>query len=163
MNFTKTPAEGSDGNFLKLEPGGIALGVFRGDPKEFYVLWPKGGKPVPCEPGTAGSKFRFQLNFVTKKDGKHTPVIWEQGAVVYNQLKELHKDYPLNKTIVKVTRHGSGTDTTYSVLPIPKGSEVTPELEATLSALKLNDLSSEAKPEETFAPAAPPQEEELPF
>lgn len=163
MNFSQTPSEGSAGNFLKIKAGEFALGVFRGSPHEFYNLW-ENGKSKEVPQGTLGARFRFKINFVTKVNGQHTPVVWEQGPTVYNQLKDFNKDFPLEKTIVKISRTGSTKDdTTYTILPLPKGSEVTPQLEETLAALKLNDLKAEAKPQETFAPAAVSLEEELPF
>ncbi len=159
MKFGANPSEGSDSNYLKLKSGEVAIGVFRGEPHEFSVLWNE-GKPTDCPAGTPGAKFRFRINFVTKKEGAYTPTIWEQGALVYNHLKTMSEDYELEKTIVKITRKGEKLDTEYMIMPIAKGCEVTPELEAQLSEIKLQDLSSEVK-----LPPAPKQtdEESFPF
>ena len=161
MKFSQNPAEGSDTNFLKIKPGEEVTGVFRGEPLEFYVKW-QDKKALPAKAGDPGAKFRFKLNFVTKINNVYTPVVWEQGSLVYNQLKELNSEYQLDKTVVKIKRKGSELDTEYTILPV-KGGEITPNLEETLSLLKLNDLNAK---EEKLAPETNKDfnpSEELPF
>ncbi len=179
MKFEQNPSTGSNVTHLQIKPNEFAVGVFRGDPLEFFVKWQQGQKPQPCEYGVPGAKFRFRLNFVIrdKSSGQLASHTWEQGATVYNQLKELHKDYPLDKTVVKITRHGSALDTTYSILPVPKGT-VGEAFEEQLAAVKLNDLAdgleatkgkppevlddTQAFPPDDFPPPSNPHDD-LPF
>lgn len=165
MKFDQDP-QIVTGNFLKLKEGESILGVFRGEPHVVYKKW-ENNKSVPAEYGDQGAKFGFRVNFITKIKDQYQPVIWEQGAIVYTQLKEFNKDYPLESTIVKITRQGTGLDTTYSILPNPKGHIVTPELEAALSGVKLADLEvgeqSKHDDDKFPPPAVKNYAEELPF
>ena len=74
-------------------------------------------------------------------------------------LKSLNEDFPLDSTVMKITRFGSTKDNTnYTILPIPKGHEVTPQLNEVLSHVKLNDLTASltkepiTEPTPLFAP-----------
>lgn len=128
-------------NFLKLKPSESVYGIFMGDPYEFYSLWENGrGKDVP--EGTAGSSFRFRINFVVKDGAVYVPKIFENGVTVYNQLKELHEEYALDTIVVKITRNGSGKETSYSI--IPANQKLTKETLAHLKTLQLNELVSQA-------------------
>jgi hypothetical protein len=106
-------------NFLKLKDKESVQGIFRGELHEFYVLW-ENGKSREVSAGTPEAKFRFRINFVSKDSAGYTAKIFEQGLSVYNQLAELHNEYELDKIVVKITRNGIGTDTTYSILPLLK-------------------------------------------
>lgn len=149
MKF-KTPTDHSQSskNFLKLKKNGDAIiGVFAGEPYDFKQHWienraqlcPGAGCTICSEGKKPG--FRFRLNFITKdNEGKYIALIFEQGWTVYQTLAALHgNDYDLENTIVKITRNGEGQKTTYSIIPIPN-HQVTPDLKAALSRVKLNDL-----------------------
>lgn len=118
-NQEELPDSGGSKNFLKLKDKESVQGIFRGDLHEFYVLW-ENGKSREVMPGTPGAKFRFRINFVMKEGAAYAAKIFEQGMIVYNSLRELHEEYELDKIVVKITRNGTGTDTTYSVLPLLK-------------------------------------------
>ncbi len=141
MRFDQSPETGGSNDFLKLKNGDSVTGVFRGDEYEFYGSW-KEGKFVVGE----GKSFRFRINFITKDEsGTYVAKVLEQGVTVYNQLKDLHAEYDLTETIVKITRSGAGpSDTSYSILPIKK-SQVGPELEKQLQAVELKDLGHSDK------------------
>lgn len=143
MQFRKDLPEGGGGkNFLKLKDKESVSGIFMGSLHEFFVLWESGKTRVVAE-GTPDAKFRFRVNFVAKEGAVYVPKIFEQGLVVYRQLSELHEEYDLESIVVKVTRNGIGTDTTYSLLPLLK-QQITKETAAHLKALEL--LPLEAKP-----------------
>lgn len=172
MKFKEEPSTAGAQDHLKLKDKESRVGVFRGDPLEFYSVW-NNSKSTPSKKGEPGARFRFKVNFVTKDEGQnYVALVWEQGPTVYNLLKSLNEDYPLENTVMKITRFGSTKDTTsYTILPIPKGHEVTPALEAMLAKVKLNELHAgpaqvqEAEPEhfdQSFAPTAQ-HEEQLPF
>jgi len=140
MRFDSNPTTGGSVDFLKLKDKESVTGVFRGDVHEFSGIW-KDGKQTVVPDGTAGASFRFRINFVTKENNELVSKIWEQGVTVYNQLKDLHTEYNLLETIVKITRSGSGpSDTSYSILPIKK-HEVTKEMEKQMSAVELKELA----------------------
>lgn len=142
MRFDANPETNGSADFLKLKDKETVTGVFRGEVYEFTGLW-KEGKFLLGE----GKSFRFRVNFITKDEtGAYVAKVWEQGVTVYNQLKDLHAEYDLPQTIVKITRSGSGpSDTSYSVLPIKK-SEVSEALEKQLAAVELKDISHQDKP-----------------
>ena len=173
MRFDKDPKEGSNFDLLKVEPGGSVTGIFRGEPVAFFSRWIN-NKSYPCGEFDDGAKFRFKVNFITKVDDVYKALVWEQGTRSYNMLKDLNEDYPLETTIVKLKREGSGKNTSYSILPIPKGYEVSEDLEVKLSKVLLNDLSVPSGPIvqdqgddlDSFNQAFPPEmdhEEQLPF
>lgn len=131
-------------NFLKLKDKESVQGIFRGDLHEFFVLW-EGQKSKVVPEGTPGAKFRFRINFVIKEGSGYVVKIFEQGLTVYNQLAELHNEYELDTIVVKITRNGTGTDTTYSVLPLLKQA-IPKETIKYLDSMELLPLSTEAAP-----------------
>jgi hypothetical protein len=146
----------SSNQFIKLQDKESIKGVFRGDPFDFKQHFIKtenksynctgNGNCEWCAKGEK-PKFRFRINFITKDaDGNYTAKILEHGARFYTSLKSLHESgYNLEKTVVSITRNGKGTDTTYTILPLPNGV-VNESLEKSLSAVKLNDLDNFNKP-----------------
>lgn len=141
MQFrTDLPESGGSKNFLKLKDKESVSGIFMGDLHEFFVLW-EGGKSRVVPEGTPEAKFRFRVNFVAKEGAVYVPKIFEQGLTVYRQLAELNQEYGLDQIVVKVTRNGTGTDTTYSLLPLLKQT-ITKEVMAHLKALELLPLES---------------------
>lgn len=150
MKFTEDPqTNNSGGLFIKLKDGESVTGIFRGEPKVFYVQW-NNGKSSECSKGAEGAKFRFRINIVVNEDKKYVAKILEQGALVYSDLKALNEEYPLEETLVKITRNGTGTDTTYTVMPMRAQPD-----SKTLSAIalvELNSLESKEKTEKDFGP-----------
>lgn len=140
MKFNKDLAESIGGNFLKLKDKESVYGMFRGDPREYNSLFVDGkGAEVP--PGTPGSKFRFRINFLLKVGDEYQMKIIENGATFYNQMADLNDEYPLETTVVKITRKGSGRDdTSYSILPILNAT-VSAETKAKLDAIPMFPLT----------------------
>lgn len=151
-------------NYLRLQDKESIRGVFRGDPYLFRTHWVGKKSSVcvgekDCQHCKAGIKsgFRFRINFVVKEGETYTPKIWEQGWTVYTQLKGLHEsDYNLEKTLVRISRTGSGmNDTSYTVLPLPNGAisdETNQKIvkEVTLHELNLfNNPDEQSQPEES--------------
>lgn len=122
-------------NFLKLKDKESVTGIFRGDLHEYFVVW-KNNKPEVVDEGTPNAGFRFRVNFVIKDGSNYTPKIFENGKMVYQQLADLHAEYNLQETTIKITRNGTGTDTTYTILPLFK----TPPSKETLAFLKKLEL-----------------------
>lgn len=141
MQFRKDlPESGGSKNFLKLKDKESISGIFMGNLHEFFVLWDN-KKSREVTEGTPDSKFRFRVNFVTKEGAVYVPKIFEQGSSVYRQLSELHEEYDLEKTVIKITRNGSGTDTTYSLLPLLK-QVITKDVADHLKEIELLPLES---------------------
>lgn len=150
MKFKELPAEVSGGLFVKLDSGDSIIGVFRGEPYDYRQHW-IGNRSETCMGGSSGDQckhcakgertsFKFRINFMVKEGAGYSAKIFEQGRRVYDSLKGLHADYDLEQTVVKITRQGSGQkDTTYTVLPVPKGA-LSKEAQDALSKIKLHDL-----------------------
>jgi len=157
------------GMFLKLEDGETVMGVFRGEPREYDIHYIQGKGYIDCVSGcvhcTDGVKqsFRFRVNFVVKVNGALTPKIFENGVLIYNAMKELNKDYPLESTLVKLTRTGLKKDTVYSVLPVPPSKYDPKELAARLSDVQLLPLESKKAVQEESFPEQVPFDEQNPF
>lgn len=156
MKFQKRDIpEGKGGLFLKFKDGESKVGVFRGEIFEFFQLWENGKSKVVGD-DTPGAKSRFRLNFITKEDGEMKARIFEFGLTVYNMLAEISGDYDLEKTAVKITRRGTGTDTTYIIIPSkeqPNASQM-----KVIESIDLNILEHKEKPQ-----TSPTADDEVPF
>lgn len=168
MEFTKTPPKSDGGLFVKLKDKESVRGVFRGQPHEFFTHWLGNNKSEVCTENedcvhcnnNVRRTFRFRLNFVVKEDDLFRMKIFEQGGTVYELLKELNVDYDLENYTVKITRNGAGKETTYTVLPLPKG-EVSKESAEIFSKLPLNNLDPLTKEQDTPHPSE--TEDDVPF
>jgi hypothetical protein len=153
------PEQGSGSkNFLKLKDRESVTGVFCGDIREFFGIW-ENSKMTEVPEGTPKAGFRFRVNFVVKEGSNYIPKIFENGVSVYRQLAELNEEYPLEETVVKITRNGTGTDTTYSILPMPPKMQMTKEAKEYLKKLELLPLESR----ESSSPSSFDSDEEIPF
>lgn len=174
MKFRKFESSSGDGgkNFFKLKDGESAKGVFRGEIHEFRIKW-EGGRSVVIENADPSKNNRFKLNFVVYEEGRFVPKIWEFSLMVYGLLSAIAAEYPLEKTKVKITRQGTGMDTTYHVLPL-LNEPLSPAILKQIEALDLNVLDASPKPAATkdehgFPPdfGDPPpdmdNEQDLPF
>lgn len=127
---------GGDSIFVKLEDGESVVGVFYGDPEHANVKFDRVAKKWIKDP----TAFRFRLNLVIEDQGVLVSKIYEGGSTVYTQLRELHKTgYTLPTTKVKLTRKGTGTDTVYTILPLPQGTLTAKEAQK-YSSVPLKDL-----------------------
>lgn len=157
---------GSDGgHFLVIKNGESAVGVFRGEPYDFFALW-KDKQSTIVEEGTPGAKFRFRINFITKDVTGYQAKIWEQGSVVYGDLKNLdqalrEEGSSLEETVIKIVRQGSGLDTAYTLLPLK--SQVTADVKSVpLQKLNIHPSTSETSTYD-FGPPPPETNDEIPF
>lgn len=162
MKFTKRDISSGNGggSFIKFKDGESKVGVLRGDIFEFHQRWDNGRSSI-VEAGTPEAKSRFRLNFVTKEDGVLACKVFEFGLMIYNQLAALSEDYDLEKTAIKITRRGTGTDTEYTVFPAkdqPTASQWKAIEAIELIVLEHKDASGKPK---NFAPGA--EDDELGF
>ena len=146
--FEKAPENG--GKYLRLKGGESAIGIFVGQPRVFYKSFKT--KEERDTPGPAGSdfKWRFQINFLTKEDGKEVMKIFEQGMAVRSTLKAVKEEYGLD-CVYKIVRKGSGIDDTeYSIL---FKEALTPERLTQIKSIPLNELKPSGSDDIDFDPA----------
>lgn len=148
------------GMFLKLSDGDEVLGVFRGNPYEYHIRWDDESKrSEEVSEDSEGAKFRFKINFVTKNsEGDYEAKIFENSLTVYNKLKEIHAEWDLENTVVKLSRKGEKLKTEYSIVPtkhkVPKE----------VLNVELRNLEPDTKPK-AHAPNGTydPEIDEIPF
>lgn len=149
LKFVKREVSSGGGSgkddFLKLKDGDKINVVFRGEIYEFYQIWVFGGEKQIFDHRVKGSSARFKANVVlTPIQGQPVVKIWEFGTMVYNQLADINEVYPLEKTVVRISRTGSTKDnTSYGVLPILSESVSLSILEK----VKLHVLNNKPKQE----------------
>lgn len=146
MNFKEHVSESGATSFLKIADGESVSGVFVGDIYEFYTKWVN-GKSLVTNAEDPDGKIRFRCNFITAEHTSAAPVvkIWEFPLMIYNQLKEINEEYPLEETKVKVTRKGLGTNTEYTIMPLVGGkNSLKPEQVAILKQIPLLKLEKKA-------------------
>lgn len=161
MKFKRDLPESGGKNYLKLKSGESITGIFMGEPYEFYSLWEQ-GKPREVPAGTPGAGFRFRINFVVKEGGVYVPKIFEQGVTVYKQLDEINTEYPLETTVIKISRSGSSiSDTTYSLLPL-LNKPIDAQTMAHLRTIELHDLGTKKSDYRQEDPM-PQASDEIPF
>lgn len=136
-------------NLVKLKAGESIIGVFRGDPHVVWKHWENNRGYLctgpGCEPCTRKkASYRLQVNFVTKENGVLVAKVFEQGYRFQKTLEALNSEYPLESHMVKITRTGNGTDTSYSVMPV-QNSLLTKKLEAEIAKVELNALGPVAE------------------
>lgn len=143
MKFKEKVSGGK--NFLRLKSGESVRGVFIGEPHEFKQHWInkkgvlcKGEGCELCKEGPK-SKFRFRINLIINENGAYVSKIFEQGYTVYDALRSLNEEWPLEDHLVKITRNGSGTDTSYAVVPQAQG-KLSEERKKQIQDVKLHDL-----------------------
>lgn len=159
MKFRRDLPEQASGDFLKLKDQESVTGIFRGEAYTYFVKW-EGKKATIVPEGTQGAKFRFRINFVVKDGTTYVPKIFEQGQTVYETMAELHDEYNLETTVVKITRKGIELKTEYTLMPLLK-HEIPMETMNYLDKMKL--LSLDGKKEEAKYEDFDAKRDELPF
>lgn len=170
MNFNKreTPTGGQSHLFIKFKDGESKTGIFRGEVYEFHQIWENGKSQIVNEDHPQ-AKSRFRANFVVFEDGRFTPKIFEFGLGVYNQLAEIAEEYKIEEIKVKITRRGTGMDTTWMILPLLK-EPISAKIMNEIESIPLNPLEHKPptgpKPIKNYAPSMDSNDngdEELPF
>lgn len=175
MIFTKRELSHSSPQsniFLKINDGESVTGVLRGEVYEFSIKWVD-GKPVKSSKNAPTAKPHFRVNFILSEGEHFVPKVWEFGIIVNNKLADVSAlladvDRDITQTKIKITRHGIGLDTEYSISPLAREPLSKNQLEH-IKALKLNLLNLEDQKEEPEAPRnwpespMPEAEDELGF
>lgn len=156
--------------FLKVKSGQSIQGIFVGEPYQFYQhsFYPEKKfpelcvNPETCKHCSQGMKpaFRFRVNIIIKENGRLVAKVFESGWKVWQNLMVLNQKFDISRNTIDMTRNGSGTETTYTIIPLPDG-KLNDEMFAKISAIPLVEL--EHKP--ILAPdaeEAPEHLDELP-
>lgn len=135
---------GNGASFVKVKDGESVQMLLRGEPVHYHALWNGAGwAAVPQgtkSPEGKKAAFRFRIAALVQESGVWVAKILEQGYGVYEQLAVLGEDYDLERHVIKLSRKGSGpNDTTYTVIPLPKGA-IQPDLEAKLKLIPLPEI-----------------------
>lgn len=154
--------DGGPSPFLKMKDGDVVRGVVAGDIHETYQKW-VGGKAAECAPDEPGASIRFKVNLITDENGGLVAKIWGFGILVYNQLKDINDEYPLETTKIKVSRQGSTKDnTSYTILPLVSAKDKLTDKQ--LEKIKSIDLHKLVAKPKNYAPtSARPPGEDVPF
>lgn len=163
MEFKKIEESNEGRKFLKIKSGESIKGVCRGEVYEFYTKWIDGKSHVVTK-GAPGAKTRFRINFIVKDESKFIAKIFEFGAMISNQLYEMSQDYDLSETVIKVSRTGSGLDTTYSVIPLKDAPPMGEIKKVELNMLEHAEKPHQMESSDDFGPVPhDPDDGELPF
>jgi len=139
-NATKEMAERhgeGGGKFVKLpKDGDKIVGVFCGEPFPKEVYW-TGEKYLPYN-GEPGIKpiMRVAMNFFDLQT--RAMRIMENGVTWYKDLLKVKDKYGLEHQAYEVERHGSGAQTSYTIMPERK---LTDEEAREIAGTALHDLS----------------------
>lgn len=161
----KRSAEGS--SFISLKSGESAQLVFRGEPYMFFQAYPD---KTEFKQWAEGRSTRFKLACVVKLDGEYVGKIFGGGNTVLKMLSACNDEYGMD-CVYKVSRNGSGKDTTYTVLFQKK---LTADDLANVNAVDVPKLTSgRARQDDDIPPPTdddfnedldqPQENEEIPF
>lgn len=156
MLFTPRPKGLGKENFLKLSDGEEVTGVFRGQPHTFRRHWMQStqrssecvgeGCPICQADPENRPAFRFRINFITTRDGRWIPKIFEGGGELYDQLSSLDKKLNLANTVVEIQRRGVKQNTKYMIIPMTN-MPITKEMAAMIAQVQLLPLSHDDEEE----------------
>jgi hypothetical protein len=154
MKFKEHPNQSTGSStFLTIKDGQSIKGIFVGDIYEFYTKW-VGGKSIVSNQDDVDAKIRFRCNFVTVDEkGELVTKIWEFPYAVYENLKNINDEYPLENTKVKITRTGTGTTTNYNIMPLLGAKDILkPSVVDIIKKMPLHELLNK-KQVQAFAPS----------
>jgi len=140
-------------HILRLKDGDSIQGVFRGEITRFYQHW-KSGRSIIC-PGRdtcdlcqseneddRRANGRFRINFLIYVDGQWGAKVFEGGKRVFEQLKALNQDCPLEKMRVRISKSGEGKNSQIVISPVPgEAGLIKPAVEKELQSVELIDLA----------------------
>lgn len=145
-------------NYVKLKDKEALECIFVGAMAVHYVVWNE-GRSAAAQKGTPGAKPRFKINALVKDGTSYVAKVFEMNKTTGQQIADLAKEYTLEETVVKISRNGTGKDTVFSILPLPK--KLSKETVEYLKTIKLNKLdSSNNEGDEAFSFDS---SEEIPF
>lgn len=163
MKFTEeAPSGGGSGKFLKIGDNESVYCVLRGEMKVSYKKW-NGTTYVDAKKGEPGASLRFKVNAIVSEDKKPVAKILEGGGHLYFDFKAINEEYPVEETLIKISRAGVGKNTRYSVLVA--GPKMQPDKKAmeAIQAVELLPLDAGAGAVPTDDVPGFDDHEEVPF
>jgi hypothetical protein len=144
MKFTEEPTQSSGGGksmFLKIADGESVYCVLRGDIKVSYSRW-TGTTYEPAKKGEQGASMRFKVNAIVAEDKKPVAKILEGGGHLYFDLKNINEEFPLETTMIKITRTGVKQNTRFTVSVAGPKAQPDEKTMKAIEAVKLHPLES---------------------
>lgn len=140
-DLTKDLGVKSESVFLKIPDNGASLVFFLDTPEKWAYFKKCFGKDTVYKTTDEvdGAKFRFRSNVAWFETMNSAPEvkIFESGTQVYKELQNLHQDWPVDETVFKVQKTGTGMQTTYRVVPVRK---LAPDYIAKLQQMEKKDI-----------------------
>ena len=137
----------ASGKFIKLpKDGDKVVGVFCGEPNPREVVW-NGEKYIDYN-GDSGVKptMRVSINFYDLE--QQAMRIMENGVTWFKDLLKVRDKYGLEGQSYEVERHGTGTNTSYTILPDRKLSD---EEQRSIANTELHDLTGSSSQKSDFS------------
>lgn len=166
MKF-KGPEKKTDGkHYLRLKDGDQIIGVFRGQPYEFYEIFNQGEVPK----STQGATYRFRVNFITKEGSNYVAKIFQNGTRILGKMQRVNQVYNgLENVAVILSRTGSTKDDTmYDVIALPDKQQPTEEGWKLINQVPLHDVTNGHEKSSISEPSfdqtpMPDEHDEIPF
>lgn len=141
---------GGAARFLKIESGKPPVAaIFRGEPRLFQSHFDNatrrssectGDGCVGCK--TSQPKDRFRVNAIVREGDSYVSKIFEGNGFTYDHVVSLMKaGYEIEKTVLMISKTGSGTQAKTIITPTPK--PLSPEAEAIISKTPLLKLTND--------------------
>lgn len=130
--------------YLKFQDGESKHVVLRGEVFQFFIKWVN-NKSVPTSGNDPEAKPRYTVNAVLWDGKEFKAKIWDFSQTVCNMLSDIHGEYPIDQTKIKITRQGKGTDTEYHILPILGEKGITKAQLAEIAKVDLHILNAKSK------------------
>lgn len=179
MKFKELKEKQQKNNFIRLKDGEEVVGVFVGDPVDYYQHYlPNEKKSYLCTGKGCElckdnkASFRFRVRFAVSDVNNNTfeGAIYEGAFGAYKDLASLAEDYDLNKNLIKIKRKGTNKDTRYSFIPKPNGTLPDKEIEDAAKVCgdtihlpwKFEDKGTESNPRVIDEPP-PFTDDDIPF
>lgn len=154
MKFTEEPSGGSGGasKYLRLSDGDVVYCILKGEIKTSYQKW-TGSTYEPAKKGEQGASLRFKVNAVVFEDKKPVAKILEGGGHLYFDLKNINEEFPLETTMIKITRTGVKQNTRFTVSVAGPKAQPDEKTMKTIEQLELHSLESKAQVQTTDVPS----------
>jgi hypothetical protein len=142
MKFTEEASNNSNGGagkYLKIGDNESVYCILRGDIVTSYQKW-NGATYEVAKKGEQGASLRFKVNAVVFEDKKPVAKILEGGGHLYFDFKSINEEYPLENTLIKISRVGVRQNTRYTVMPAGPKLQPDAKVMAAVEALELHSL-----------------------
>jgi hypothetical protein len=152
MKFTEEPSNGSGtGKYLRISDGDIVYCILKGDLQTSYQKW-NGTTYEPAKKGEQGASLRFKVNAIVFEDKKPVAKILEGGGHLYFDLKNINEEFPLETTMIKITRSGVKQNTRFTVSVAGPKAQPDEKTMKAIEAVQLHSLEPKAQAQTSDIP-----------